>query len=269
MNSSQRTVTKGHTQRRLTSVDPQTTTLRDTPRQIGQQVGGKIGTAFREAVRSLAETEQEYSRRDSDDSISDPDDNDGWDDDDRGGRRYPPVVNNDPRSHGARRHVSTRSSDAVVRNRAARWRNGPAVTYTSATGTGTAREKGEMRGLPIRTLQWSECLRRVFDRRLDVDGDGFLTLGDLVACLPEIGVDVHDQAAAARTLLVAMDRRERGLGQATFKDFVEFMGVGDSRSYRRSSGGRRGGMGSSGSDRRRSSFSPQRGSSDFDDEVGT
>lgn len=52
-------------------------------------------------------------------------------------------------------------------------------------------------------------------RRLDLDGDGFLTEADLVACLPEIGVSADRRAA--QTLLKAMDSRERGLGQATFK----------------------------------------------------
>lgn len=43
------------------------------------------------------------------------------------------------------------------------------------------------------TLPWRTCLRRVFDRRLDLDGDGYLTEGDLTACLPEIGVDVDSR----------------------------------------------------------------------------
>lgn len=33
-------------------------------------------------------------------------------------------------------------------------------------------------------------------RRLDLDGDGYLTEGDLVACLPEIGVDADRQGDA-------------------------------------------------------------------------
>lgn len=37
-----------------------------------------------------------------------------------------------------------------------------------------------------------------------------------------------EKAGAPRALLTAMDSRDRGLGQATFKDFVEFMG-GESR----------------------------------------
>lgn len=52
-------------------------------------------------------------------------------------------------------------------------------------------------------------------RRLDLDGDGYLTEGDLAVCLPEIGIDADRQGA--RALLAAMDSRDRGLGQATFK----------------------------------------------------
>lgn len=37
-----------------------------------------------------------------------------------------------------------------------------------------------------------------------------------------------EKADAPRALLAAMDSRDRGLGQATFRDFVEFMG-GESR----------------------------------------
>lgn len=48
-----------------------------------------------------------------------------------------------------------------------------------------------------------------------------------------------EKAGAPRVLLAAMDSRDRGLGQATFRDFVEFMG-GEPRSaaYLRPSGER-------------------------------
>lgn len=57
------------------------------------------------------------------------------------------------------------------------------------------------------------------DRWLDLDGDGYLTEADISSCFPEIGVSVPpaDERGAARTVLYAMDSRDRGLGQVTFK----------------------------------------------------
>ncbi|CAM9599986.1 unnamed protein product [Scytosiphon promiscuus] len=231
------------------------------PSPQATEVAGKVGAAFRTAVRSLAETEQEWARRGSDSDTSGPEDCGGWDQNRRDYRGYAHLASNDPRSGGARRGVSKRDSDAVARGEAARWRNGS--TRLNATPAGTGRESGgggrsEAWRAPGRTLHWSECLRRVFDRRLDIDGDGFLTEGDLVSCLPEIGVDVHDASGAARALLAAMDRRERGLGQATFKDFVGFMGADDGSNHRRSSSCGRGGARSFETAPRRSSLSPRR-----------
>ncbi|CAM9628129.1 unnamed protein product, partial [Choristocarpus tenellus] len=68
---------------------------------------------------------------------------------------------------------------------------------------------------------WHAPLRRVFDRFLDVDGDGFLTKADLETCLPDLGM--RGSKEFARVVLQNMDARNRGLGQATFKDFVNFM----------------------------------------------
>lgn len=60
------------------------------------------------------------------------------------------------------------------------------------------------------------------DRRLDLDGDGYLTEADIASCFPEIGISVSpaDEREAARIVLYAMDSRNRRLGQATFKVIV-------------------------------------------------
>eukprot|EP00903_Cladosiphon_okamuranus_P019202 g17658.t2 len=153
-----------------------------------QQAGGKVGAAFRDAVLSLAKAEQEYARLD-----------------DGGGDGYDSVA-----------------FDAAVNGAARKGTTQGGRRRSLSSGEGIDDEAGVWATLP-----WRTCLRRVFDRRLDLDGDGYLTEGDLIACLPEIGVDVESRGTP-RALLVAMDSRDRGLGQATFRDFVEFMG-GESR----------------------------------------
>eukprot|EP00953_Heterococcus_sp_UTEX-ZZ885_P040494 20689-Heterococcus_DN1.PRE.1 len=68
------------------------------------------------------------------------------------------------------------------------------------------------------------ALRRVFDRYLDTDGDGFITVQDLGAALPELGVThLGTSAQELSALLTAMDSRHRSLGQISFKDFSDFM----------------------------------------------
>jgi Ca2+-binding EF-hand superfamily protein len=68
------------------------------------------------------------------------------------------------------------------------------------------------------------ALRRVFDRYLDTDGDGFITVQDLGAALPELGVTrLGTSAQELSALLTAMDSRHRSLGQVSFKDFSDFM----------------------------------------------
>jgi Ca2+-binding EF-hand superfamily protein len=68
------------------------------------------------------------------------------------------------------------------------------------------------------------ALRRVFDRYLDTDGDGFITVQDLGAALPELGVTrLGTSAQELSALLCAMDSRHRSLGQISFKDFSDFM----------------------------------------------
>ncbi|CAM9306993.1 unnamed protein product [Ectocarpus fasciculatus] len=178
-----------------------------------QQAGGEIGVAFREAVRSLAEAEQQYANSE-----------DEFDGDETGGYGHPAAEAATPR--GARnvdrstpRSGSTRYDDGATANRGFRDSARLGREKRGRTSGGVREEQGAWAIIP-----WSACLRRVFDRRLDVDGDGFLTEGDLATCLPEIGVDLKGRDAA-RTLLSAMDSRQRGLGQATFKDFVEFMGT--------------------------------------------
>eukprot|EP00752_Nemacystus_decipiens_P018631 g16705.t1 len=170
-----------------------------------EQAGGKLGAAFRNAVRSLAKAEQEYARLDDSEE-----DGDG------------PVA------------FDSSVGDAAQK----------------VTGIQYAGKRGRRRGPKSRmdiidgstawaTLPWRTCLRRVFDRRLDLDGDGFLTEGDLTACLPEIGVDV-DSRGSSRALLCAMDSRRRGLGQATFRDFLEFMGGESTGAAHTQTGGERG-----------------------------
>ncbi|CAB1102374.1 unnamed protein product [Ectocarpus sp. CCAP 1310/34] len=181
-----------------------------------QQAGGEVGFAFREAVRSLAKAEQQYANSE--------DESDGGG---TGGYGHPDRDAATPRgattfNRIAEPGASARSYDGKTANRAlldtARLRR----EKRGRTSGGIREERGAWAIIP-----WSVCLRRVFDRRLDVDGDGFLTEGDLAACLPEIGVHVTGRDAA-RTLLSAMDFRQRGLGQATFKDFVEFVGTNGS-----------------------------------------
>jgi Ca2+-binding EF-hand superfamily protein len=68
------------------------------------------------------------------------------------------------------------------------------------------------------------ALRRVFDRCLDTDGDGFITVQDLGAALPELGVTrLGTSAQELSALLTAMDSRHRSLGHISFKDFSDFM----------------------------------------------
>ena len=127
-----------------------------------EKAGGKVGAAFRYAVLSLAKAEQEYARLD-----------DGGDD------GYEPVA-----------------FDAAV-DGAAQW-NG---ATRNAAQRGRRRRRSSDAGTDgvagvWATLPWHTCLRRVFDRRLDLDGDGYLTEGDLTACLPEIGVDVDSRGKA-------------------------------------------------------------------------
>ncbi|CAM9921910.1 unnamed protein product [Ectocarpus sp. 4 AP-2014] len=181
-----------------------------------QQASGEVGVAFREAVRSLAEAEQQYANSE--------DESDGGG---TGGYGHPDRDAATPRgaiifNRSAEPGASTRRYDETTANRVLRDTARLGQEKRGRTSGGIGEERGGWAIIP-----WSVCLRRVFDRRLDVDGDGFLTEGDLTACLPEIGVHVTGRDAA-RTLLSAMDSRQRGLGQATFKDFVEFVGTNGS-----------------------------------------
>ena len=117
---------------------------------------------------SLAKTEQENARLDDR----------GDDGDDPGAF--------DPAGNGAARKGTTQRGTlehGVIRHAARRGRR-----RSRSSGTDVNDGAGVWATLP-----WSTCLRRVFDRRLDLDGDGYLTEGDLVACLPEIGVDVDSR----------------------------------------------------------------------------
>ncbi|CBJ27722.1 hypothetical protein Esi_0083_0058 [Ectocarpus siliculosus] len=210
---------------------------------VQQQAGGEVGVAFREAVRSLAEAEQQYANSEDE---SDGGGTGGYGHSDRDAATPRGAITFNRRAEPA---ASTRSYDGTTANWALRDTARLRREKRGRTSGGIREERGAWAIIP-----WSVCLRRVFDRWLDVDGDGFLTEGDLAACLPEIGVYVTGRDAA-RTLLSAMDSRQRGLGQATFKDFVEFMGTnGSSR--------RRGGRSPPGTapyspvDKRRTSLGP-------------
>jgi Ca2+-binding EF-hand superfamily protein len=67
---------------------------------------------------------------------------------------------------------------------------------------------------------WHAGLRHVFDRHLDVDGDGFITLPDLRTALPELGI--RCDAPDIRPLFTMMESRQ-DLGQVSFRDFSDFM----------------------------------------------
>lgn len=130
------------------------------------QAGGKVGAAFRDAVLSLAKAEQEYARLGG-----------GGDD------GYDPVAFDAAVKGAARKSTTRRDAE----------RSGAIQNATTQRGRRRSRSSGadiDVGAGVWATLPWSTCLRRVFDRRLDLDGDGYLTEGDLIACLPDIGVDV-------------------------------------------------------------------------------
>ncbi len=128
---------------------------------LATKAGGKVGAVFRDAVRSLAKAEQEYIKRD---------DFDSEDDHPLDGRE---TFTDGGAVNGPRRGPR----DGVPR---VRRRRRPSDARVDGPGTWAC-------------VPWRTCLRRVFDRRLDLDGDGYLTEGDLVACLPEIGVDADSR----------------------------------------------------------------------------
>lgn len=130
-------------------------------------------------MRSLAEAEQQYANSE--------DESDGGG---ISGYGHPARDAATPRgtrnlNRNAEPGVSTRSYDGTTANRALRDTARLRREKRGRTSGGIREERGAWAIIP-----WSVCLRRVFDRRLDVDGDGFLTEGDLAACLPEIGVDL-------------------------------------------------------------------------------